>query len=134
MSLSENRKYCVYCGRVAHRCQCSDSENKIHRFFERSLAQTFTAQWRPKPYKRGVPPQIKKKQRALMRKHYATWYAELCTEYGEQCSNCGAVDELVIDHVLPVAKGGQSEYANVQLLCRTCNNLKGKLCIDCRRF
>jgi 5-methylcytosine-specific restriction endonuclease McrA len=39
----------------------------------------------------------------------------------------------VLDHVIPVAKGGQSVLENLQLLCAECNRLKGKLVIDCRR-
>ena len=41
--------------------------------------------------------------------------------YGGQCAECGAEDYLEFDHIIPVAKGGSSSDANVQLLCRRCN-------------
>lgn len=83
-------------------------------------------------YKRGVPPQLKRRERQLMRTNYKQWYAALSQSYGEACANCGETSDLVIDHVVPVAKGGRSEFSNLQLLCATCNRLKGKLVLDCR--
>ncbi|MGJ3238068.1 MAG: HNH endonuclease [Anaerolineae bacterium] len=87
------------------------------------------------PYKRGVPPQLKRRERYQLRKHYSDWYQALCARDGEQCANCGAKGtdvSLVLDHIISVAKGGQSELDNLQLLCAECNRIKGKLCIDCR--
>ena len=54
--------------------------------------------------------------------------------FGEHCANCGGVDTLVLDHIIPIAKGGRSRYDNLQLLCADCNRIKGKLVIDCRAF
>lgn len=42
-----------------------------------------------------------------------------------RCSYCGATDELEIDHIRPVSKGGGNEIRNLQLLCRDCNREKG---------
>lgn len=44
--------------------------------------------------------------------------------YGAQCVDCGATEYLEFDHVIPVAKGGSNSDANVQLLCRRCNQKK----------
>lgn len=41
-----------------------------------------------------------------------------------QCARCGADDDLQFDHVIPVAKGGGSSAANLQLLCGDCNRQK----------
>ena len=84
------------------------------------------------PYKRGVPPQVKRRERATMRANHAAWHQQLAREYGECCANCGSCDALVLDHILPIAKGGRSTVANLQLLCAECNRVKGKLAIDCR--
>lgn len=128
-------RYCVYCGRVAHRCDCSKAESRLQKF----LTQTdpppkFVPRWRDIPYKRGVPPQVKRRERATMRKHYAVWFAALVAQDGERCAHCGATDALVIDHVLPIAKGGLSTLDNAQLLCKICNTAKGKLMFDCRAW
>lgn len=34
-------------------------------------------------------------------------------------------DAPVLDHIVPMARGGAHAYSNVHLLCRTCNHLKG---------
>ena len=44
--------------------------------------------------------------------------------YGGQCADCGANQYLEFDHIVPVARGGSNSEANVQLLCRNCNQKK----------
>lgn len=41
------------------------------------------------------------------------------------CRHCGATEDLCVDHVRPVARGGTSERSNLQPLCRRCNSSKG---------
>lgn len=41
------------------------------------------------------------------------------------CRTCGSNSELQYDHVIPVALGGGSSEANIQLLCGPCNRRKG---------
>lgn len=54
---------------------------------------------------------------------------------GFSCQACGRnVREdkikLHVDHVLPIAKGGKTELANLQALCQECNAGKSDLIID----
>lgn len=47
---------------------------------------------------------------------------------GYKCCYCGRspkYNDLEIDHIKPIAKGGKSTYDNLQTLCRTCNKNKG---------
>lgn len=42
------------------------------------------------------------------------------------CQECGAKQgPFEIDHVIPIAKGGQNVPNNLRVLCRTCNRRKG---------
>ena len=133
MKSNKSPVYCAYCGRVAHRCDCATPDSRLQRFRARNpAAAAYPPRWLPTPYKRGVPPQVKRRERAVLQANYAAWYAQLVAHDGVQCLNCGATIDLVIDHVIPVAKGGISQPENLQLLCKTCNNLKGKLAVDCR--
>lgn len=41
------------------------------------------------------------------------------------CGKHGSAEELEIDHIKPIAKGGKSTYDNLQTLCKKCNQQKG---------
>ncbi|MDQ0793584.1 HNH endonuclease [Streptomyces sp. B1I3] len=47
--------------------------------------------------------------------------------YGERCMKCGSEEELTIDHITPIAKGGEHGIWNMQVLCHGCNNKKREL-------
>lgn len=44
---------------------------------------------------------------------------------GFVCSWCGETDDLTIDHIIPVSKGGSDDPNNLRVLCRSCNCAKG---------
>jgi len=41
-----------------------------------------------------------------------------------QCWHCGKTEDLAIDHILPIEKGGNNSINNLQILCKTCNSSK----------
>jgi len=55
--------------------------------------------------------------------------SDLLEESSYSCQVCGAKKDngatLEIDHIIPLAKGGDNEYENLQVLCATCNRKKG---------
>jgi 5-methylcytosine-specific restriction endonuclease McrA len=42
-----------------------------------------------------------------------------------RCRKCGSTQQLQIDHIIPVSRGGATTEENLQLLCRDCNLSKG---------
>lgn len=40
---------------------------------------------------------------------------------GNRCLMCGSTDNLEIDHIIPISKGGKSTFDNLQTLCKECN-------------
>ena len=45
---------------------------------------------------------------------------------GYRCRKCGRkTDDLEVDHIIPIAKGGKSTFDNLQTLCHRCNVRKG---------
>ena len=45
---------------------------------------------------------------------------------GGRCRKCRRSINLEMDHIVPVSKGGKTEEANLQTLCRRCNRAKSK--------
>ena len=44
---------------------------------------------------------------------------------GWACVECGAKEDLTIDHIAPKSKGGANQERNYRTLCRPCNQQKG---------
>ena len=49
---------------------------------------------------------------------------ELMEKAGHKCPQCGATDNLEIDHIVPISRGGDGRMENLQVLCRSCNRKK----------
>ena len=44
---------------------------------------------------------------------------------GHRCKKCGRrTDDLEVDHIFPISKGGKSTFDNLQTLCHHCNTMK----------
>jgi len=44
---------------------------------------------------------------------------------GKVCKFCKSVNNLSLDHIIPVSKGGENTFNNIQVLCKSCNSRKG---------
>lgn len=54
-----------------------------------------------------------------------TQRARILERDGYKCQQCGSIEHLCIDHILPVSRGGDSSDENLQVLCLPCNTKKG---------
>ncbi|MGQ0657552.1 MAG: HNH endonuclease [Chromatiales bacterium] len=51
--------------------------------------------------------------------------SEVWTRDGGKCVDCGSIEDLEFDHVIPFSKGGSSTTDNLRILCRVCNRKRG---------
>jgi 5-methylcytosine-specific restriction endonuclease McrA len=57
----------------------------------------------------------------------AEFMAELITQ---PCTYCGATENITVDHVIPLSRGGKHEAANLTAACYSCNSSKGAKLLD----
>jgi len=69
------------------------------------------------------------RRRALGALSLTEWEEKL-NRLGRKCLACFSVEEITIDHKIPVAKGGNNDIGNLQPLCMTCNKKKFTKSID----
>lgn len=62
-----------------------------------------------------IAKKVKKKQYRL----------DIFKRDGNKCLHCGSTENLSIDHIIPISKGGKDQAKNYQTLCKTCNVKKG---------
>ena len=66
----------------------------------------------------------------LANDHKAKDKRQLFHDQEQRCVYCGnryPYDQLQVDHMIPVALGGQDSIRNAQLACRSCNMSKGTM-------
>lgn len=69
----------------------------------------------------------KDKEYGFRRRGYNAGYIdwEAVENMDKVCKKCGITDDLTIDHIRPLSKGGTNDISNLQILCRRCNASKG---------
>lgn len=86
--------------------------------------------------------QTKKESRHILnyRKKFGDTYArkdffnskKYLIKKDSKCNRCGRSFDLVLDHVVPISKGGSWDEKNYQILCKDCNKFKGSKVLDYR--
>jgi len=56
---------------------------------------------------------------------YTKILKQLLCRYNFMCVYCSSEENLTIDHIFPVSKGGSDDVGNLQILCKSCNSKKG---------
>lgn len=55
--------------------------------------------------------------------------------YRSACAQCGSTEQMTMDHVVPISRGGSHSEGNLMPLCRSCNmSKKDKLLTEWRMF
>lgn len=72
-------------------------------------------------------PFIAKRNAYRRLRMYANLYTRDLKNKGyilDKCLNCGEKDNLQLDHIIPIVKGGLNKESNIQVLCKSCNSKK----------
>jgi 5-methylcytosine-specific restriction endonuclease McrA len=72
--------------------------------------------------------QIKAERRKAREMRGSQWWKRQCAK--GRCHYCGRstpAQELTMDHIVPIARGGKSTKGNVVPACKTCNNKKKQM-------
>ena len=72
-----------------------------------------------------IKEQAVRRRRAQFAGQYERLLLALIDRDGYRCAHCGAYEDLTIDHIMPLSKGGTDDLDNLRLLCRACNSSKG---------
>lgn len=73
-----------------------------------------------------------RRERHRAQRHYKYLRQQLVHLYGCKCMACDETENLRIDHIVPVSRGGRTDLNNLQLLCRKHDLQKGTQIIDYR--
>lgn len=73
--------------------------------------------------------QKSKRKKAMMRNSAAVQISgrqikQRFSQFGDVCAYCGCTDDLQIEHVMPIARGGAHVIENIVPACRECNSAK----------
>jgi 5-methylcytosine-specific restriction endonuclease McrA len=74
------------------------------------------------------PDELRRRRRSWQKcKARDDMYAQIHADPNACCALCTSRRYLVIDHIVPLARGGTNADCNLQILCDTCNARKGAL-------
>lgn len=63
------------------------------------------------------------KQKRSKKRQLVERYGYECRCYW--CRSSFPIEQLTLDHLLPISRGGSNRLENLRLACRSCNQLRG---------
>jgi 5-methylcytosine-specific restriction endonuclease McrA len=113
---------------------------QAHAETERARLRISMQQWRQanpdaererrRRYRKNNPEAVKKTEREntyarRARQPYSPELARVMAELVQQpCAYCGALDNITIDHIVPLSRNGKHEANNLAPACISCNSSK----------
>lgn len=88
-------------------------DKEIRRRYRKNNAEAVARRERENTYARRA--------RQPYSKELATFMADLVLQ---PCAYCSATEDITIDHVVPLSRGGKHEASNLASCCRSCNSSK----------
>lgn len=87
-----------------------------------AMREKSRAYWRNNPEARRANRRNRRARLRAAGGHVsAAEWQSILDRFNGKCAKCGASENIHMDHVVPLAKGGRHSIDNVQPLCQTCN-------------
>lgn len=83
------------------------------------------AQERQKLAQQAAKKKHSQRRRAQFARKSDQLMLSLIERDGYKCAVCGGFEDLTIDHLKPLSKGGGDDLDNLKIYCRACNSAKG---------
>lgn len=96
------------------------------RVFETGLRHVFGVSLGQEPLSPGRELSGAELRRSQFSRRSGRLRRALVGRDGAECKACGRGDNLAVDHVHPISRGGSDDLDNLQLLCQSCNSSKGR--------
>lgn len=94
-----------------------DEELRIHAWDKRQFVSDMS-------YDRVKKYRAARKESGLTTNGYQKHRAEVLERDGHCCRYCRSTDRLVLDHVVPIIRGGTDDVSNLVTACKRCNSKK----------
>lgn len=112
---------------------CSETVYRKKSMIDRNINKTCGKQYCVSTYSRSLwklEPRDKElvaKPRAVRKRRLFNFTAKQRVEWmTSNCKTCGTTENLCLDHILAVSRGGKNTLDNAQTLCQPCNNWKAR--------
>lgn len=104
-----------------------------YRINNRHKTRAAVSRWQKNNPEKVSDSNHKRRIRLLNSKSYKLSKSDMKRLYGSSCAYCGASEDITLDHVIPLKRGGTHGIGNIVAACRTCNSSKGaKLLVEWR--
>lgn len=93
-----------------------DNAKKIFDIFQKIIEKKKISQ---------LKKDLTKRRRTDFDKNRDSLLLLMIEKNGLKCKTCFSIENITVDHIIPISKGGSDAIENLQLLCRSCNSKKG---------
>lgn len=102
-----------------------------YRVANRDKTRAAVSKWQKKNPEKVSDSNHKRRVRLLNSQSYQLSKSDMKRLYSSSCAYCGATEDITLDHVVPLKRGGSHGIGNLVAACRTCNSSKGaKLLVE----
>jgi hypothetical protein len=133
------RSYCKQCSLISakqwqktNRTRCANRERKWRKNNPDKFKKSCIS-WRNKNKELVCSYTSNRRTKKMRNGIFQIGKNELAKLYSSACVSCGSTQEITLDHIIPISRGGRHAIGNLQPMCQRCNSSKGdKLMVEWR--